>query len=137
MIPSGAQRTANLIARLAERERERALDKPCIYDDIDKGIVISPLQIARFPSSRHGENKQSEDNLGRLMYRVFVVAYTAHTPFVHLEKRLMISHPLRLVFLLKITHEFKAGFQFRCRVIAPRIRIYDTGIRSSGEIIIR
>lgn len=39
MIPSGKQRTANLIAYLAERER-LFLDKPCIYDDIDKGIVI-------------------------------------------------------------------------------------------------
>lgn len=43
MNPEGPTRTEELIAR--SRERDGGLDKSCIYDDIDKGIVIS-LQIA-------------------------------------------------------------------------------------------
>lgn len=73
-----------MLGRQRERESARSLDKPCIYDDIDKGIVISPLQIASFsseppPPRRRSENKQLKDNLGRLMYGAFVWAYTART----------------------------------------------------------
>lgn len=43
MIPARQSETDELIER--SRERDRQLNKSCIYDDIDKGIVIS-LQIA-------------------------------------------------------------------------------------------
>lgn len=45
MNPSGQTETTDLIARSPERDRH--MDKSCIYDDMDKGIVIS-LQIAFF-----------------------------------------------------------------------------------------